>query len=227
MKHPQLFIACAVAFMAMVQIAPAAPVTGTIQFVGVVQLDSANDNTATVALKWTNTVSGVGGVFTNIAYTTAVTFSPLAWHFNSGPVTGFWSVGGFTCNLTSSSVIFDSGGFLDVIFTGTISGNGFDPTPCNGTFYSNGFKLGPNCVDSQLSFTAIPAPPNLSIAPRAINCLKILWPTNSIYNYTLQQNPNPATTNWVTTSWPITNCFGTNFCTVAPPAGNMFFRLSE
>ena len=40
-----------------------------------------------------------------------------------------WSVGGFTFNLTASSITQQGNGFLAVSGTGTISGNGFDPTP--------------------------------------------------------------------------------------------------
>ena len=48
------------------------------------------------------------------------------WNFNSGPLAGLWSVGGFTFNLTASSIVMQGNGFLTVSGTGTITGNGFD-----------------------------------------------------------------------------------------------------
>jgi hypothetical protein len=71
-----------------------------------------------------------------VAVGAAATFTPLQWNFNSGPVTAFWSVGGFTFNLTASS-IFSQGGFpagVVVNGSGIISGNGFDPTPGTWSF---------------------------------------------------------------------------------------------
>jgi len=56
---------------------------------------------------------------------------------------------------------------------------------------------------------------------------RIFWPTNFADGFTLQQNTNLATTNWVTSGYAITNGFGTNFCTITPPLGNLFFRLKQ
>jgi len=60
----------------------------------------------------------------------AVTFTALQWNFNSGPVTNFWQVGGFTFNLTESH-IFSQGGNppgVTVNGSGFVSGNGFMST---------------------------------------------------------------------------------------------------
>ena len=51
------------------------------------------------------------------------------WNFSSGPLPALWSVGGFTFDLTASSIVPQGNGFLNVSGTGTITGNGFDPTP--------------------------------------------------------------------------------------------------
>jgi hypothetical protein len=57
------------------------------------------------------------------------TFVP-SWTFNSGAVMNFWSVDGFTFDLTTSAILSQTGnGFLAVAGTGTVSGNGFTPTP--------------------------------------------------------------------------------------------------
>jgi hypothetical protein len=67
--------------------------------------------------------------------------------------------------------------------------------------------------------------PNLTIVPNGTNSVIILWPAPATNSYTLQQNSNLATTNWTTTGYAITNGFGTNFCTITPATGNLFFRL--
>jgi hypothetical protein len=50
------------------------------------------------------------------------------WNVNSG-LANLWSVGGFTFNLTASSIIHQGNGFLAVSGTGTITGHDFSPTP--------------------------------------------------------------------------------------------------
>lgn len=67
--------------------------------------------------------------------------------------------------------------------------------------------------------------PNLLIIPNGPGSVQILWPATG--NYLLQQNTDLTTTNWVTSGFAITNGFGTNFCTIAPPVGNLFFRLTN
>jgi hypothetical protein len=78
---------------------------------------------------------------------------------------------------------------------------------------------------SIISVVQTPGVPNLIIVPNGANSVKILWPNTG--SYTLQQNGNIATTNWSTSAYAITNGFGTNFCTISPPTGNLFFRLSN
>jgi hypothetical protein len=54
------------------------------------------------------------------------------------------------------------------------------------------------------------------------------WPDPASNTYTLQQSANLAPGNgWATSGYSITNGFGTNFCTITPPTGNMFFRLKH
>ena len=69
--------------------------------------------------------------------------------------------------------------------------------------------------------------PKLLIVPNGANSVKLLWPDPATNSYTLQQNSNLTTTNWVTSGYAITNGFGTNFCTIIPPTGNLFFRLKQ
>ncbi len=118
--------------------AQAAQITGSITFAGTVSLNSASAGTATavVASGWhqtdntgSPTVLSASGDFTGLSGS-AATFTAAQWNFNSGAVSSFWSVGGFTFNLTSSA-IFSQGGFpagVVVNGIGTISKTGFDTT---------------------------------------------------------------------------------------------------
>ena len=65
------------------------------------------------------TVSSTSGDFSVVPNSTPVTYTPLQWNFNSGAIANFWTVGGFTFDLTSSAVQSQSGSFLEV------TGNGF------------------------------------------------------------------------------------------------------
>ena len=69
--------------------------------------------------------------------------------------------------------------------------------------------------------------PNLSIT-RAGNSVIVFWPNTG--NYTLQQNNTLAVTaGWTRSGYPVTtnSVTGTNSITVAPPTGNLFFRLAN
>jgi len=57
------------------------------------------------------------------------------------------------------------------------------------------------------------------------NTVIVSWPNTG--SYTLQQNCDPATTNWTTTGYAIAYGFATNSCTITSPTGNLFFRLSN
>ena len=61
-------------------------------------------------------------------------FTSSPWSFNSGPVTLFWQVDGFTFNLIASSVVFQQDGFVLVSGTGTVSGNGYTNRPATWHF---------------------------------------------------------------------------------------------
>jgi len=217
-------VVCLALTLATCQATVAAPVTGSVTISGTVQLDNTNLNFATVVLEWTNTVAGATGAFASAA-NKPVVFSPNAWSFNSGPVTNLWSVGGLTYDLVSSTVQADGGGFLNVTLNGSIYGNGFARTACMGSFSAYFPYLGSSCYFSALSLSAVPAPPPLSIV-RAGSNIKVCWPTNT-YNYILLQSSSNTGTNWVATSYAITNGFGTNFCTIPCMTNSFFFKLSQ
>lgn len=233
MKNRLMTIAGAIAIsLTVTQTSQAAPITGNIGFSGSFQLNSGSVATATTAIHWFGMAVTLGnttsGSFTNVPGGTSVTLAS-PWSFTSGPIANFWSVGGFTFNLTSSSYSVVGSGpfhFLNASFTGTVSAAGFDTTPCSGTLGTqdppaNGITTF-TCV---LSFNAQPPPPNLIIVTNGPSSLKIVWPNWA--TYTLQQNTDLASTNWVTSSYAITNGFGTNFCTITPTNGNLFFRLMQ
>ncbi len=161
--------AVATAFVvALTQAAHATPVTGIIQFSGSVDAsvdDAVNATAGTKAFFNTTTVSFANGSFTGIvANGDPVTLfnNSIAnlWTFNSGAIAGFWSVDGFTFDLTSSTFSGTTGsagsGSATVVLAGTVSGNGFtannflgsftlqDPSAADGRTYtySGSFALG-------------------------------------------------------------------------------------
>ena len=57
------------------------------------------------------------------------------WIFNpSTPTPGLWSVGGFTFDLLSSTIITQNPFVLAITGTGIVSGNGFDATQMDWAF---------------------------------------------------------------------------------------------
>jgi VPDSG-CTERM motif len=105
-------------------------IQGNITFSGGATLDTGNANTAHAVTSFKNTVvQSVSGDFdTFINDLDPATFS-ASWVFDpSTPTSSLWSVGGFTFDLLTSTIVMRGGGFLIISGTGTISGNGFDPT---------------------------------------------------------------------------------------------------
>jgi hypothetical protein len=112
----------------------AVPINGSIDFRGGVELDTGTVNTATQVMTWldqsnnlptVNSRDGDFATFVNDGDTT--TFANM-WHFNSGPRPTFWTVDGFTFDLTDSHITTQGGGFLDVFGEGFVSGHGFTST---------------------------------------------------------------------------------------------------
>lgn len=231
MKRTSLRLACLMLCFWFI-VTHAGQLGGNIGFSGIVQLDSSSVETATKVYlaNSTNSVTSGTGTFNGIASGTPVNFTTNTWPINSsGPITNFWSVGPYTFNLNSSTgMLFTVGGshFLNIIIQGSVNSNGVNSTFCTGSFSTQDPPAdGINKYVDSMSFPVIPAPPNLVVtAPGSANAT-IAWPTNSSHNYTLQQNTNLLSTNWTTSAYPVTNGFGTNFCTVPLTNGNLFFRL--
>ena len=123
--------------------AQANQINGTIDFAGATQFDKSLAN-ATRVVKWRDVngnlgfsnVADVTGNFSSIALGTQATMA-TSWIFSpSTPTPGLWSVGGFTFNLLSSTVVTRTLTFLNITGTGIISGNGFDPTEGTWAFTS-------------------------------------------------------------------------------------------
>jgi hypothetical protein len=161
MKNNWIKVAAAVtAVVCFTGVVQAIPITGNIGFSGTADLNSGSVNTATavIANGWSNTVVGaVSGSFAGIAVNTPVTMTSSQWNFVSGTLPAFWSVGGFTFNLSSSSIFSQAGGFLNVLLAGTVSGNSFDVTPFNGSFQvSDPSANGQVTFTERLSFNSVP-----------------------------------------------------------------------
>jgi len=143
----------AAVFLATLLAAPnvrATEITGAITFSGGATFDTPGLKLAKTVTAWSNTrVVSADGDFGGIAPNTAVTFF-APWTFNpSTPTPGFWSVGGFTFDLSDSTIVLQNKNFLLITGTGTISGNGFDPT-----FGSWSFSTQAPKSDGVFSFSA-------------------------------------------------------------------------
>jgi hypothetical protein len=124
----------------------ASAILGNINFAGAVHLDNNNLASATTVVTWfdafnnagkTTVVPGATGAFMGILPGTSVTMAQ-PWIFNpSTPTTALWSVGGFTFDLLSATIVSQSTTFLNVLGTGIVSANGFDPTEATWSFTVN------------------------------------------------------------------------------------------
>lgn len=116
------------------QQAQAATITGDITFGGVVTFDTTSLSLAKQVSTWNLAiVTSDSGDFSSIPVLSSVTISP--WIFNpSTPTSPLWSVGGFSFDLISSTIVTQTNFFLNVTGIGTLSGAGFDTTPGTWSF---------------------------------------------------------------------------------------------
>src|SRR5438874_172438 len=93
--------------------------------------------TATFVMEWNSSdVAGSTGDFSDIPPETSVNMAGR-WVFNpSTPTPGLWSVGGFTFDLQSCTIVSQSNSFLHIKGIGTLSGEGFEPTTAIWNFVS-------------------------------------------------------------------------------------------
>src|SRR6476660_7740492 len=121
------------------QEAQAAHINGRIDFAGSVMFDSSALQNVTQVLEW-HDIMGNGPNFSNVAVRTGdyVSFvgqgaqatMGIPWTFTPPPGghPGLWTVGGFTFDLSSATLVMQTGTFLDIERVGTVSGNGFEAT---------------------------------------------------------------------------------------------------
>jgi hypothetical protein len=137
MKRIKTLLAVAAATAFTLGSAFAAQITGDIDFAGQAFFDTNSLATATQVTNFRSSdgtnnsadVTQANGDFSAIATGTKASF-PNAYTFNpSSPTSPLWTVGGFTFNLTSSTVEFQSSKALFITGTGFLTGNGFDETP--------------------------------------------------------------------------------------------------
>jgi VPDSG-CTERM motif len=124
------------------QQAQATSINGEIQFAGEVQFDTNSLATATRVVTWFDVFHNAGfssvtsgsGDFAGIAPGTQAAMAQ-PWIFNpSTPTPSLWSVGGFTFDLLSSTVVMQTASTLVIEGTGIVSGNGFDSTAMDWNF---------------------------------------------------------------------------------------------
>lgn len=120
-----------VAAMVAVTSVQAVPINGTIAMGGELDLNSSDLSTATSVTSWPLVyVVADSGAFGSIGAFTMVNMSTSSWVFSPEPgvaLNNLWNVGGFQFDFASDTVS-QSGSFLDITGTGTISGNGYDAT---------------------------------------------------------------------------------------------------
>ena len=158
-------LAKSVGVVAVVCIASAAgaipiTITGNIGFTGQANLDSPSVGTATEVVSWSNTaVNGDAGSFGSIALNTPASFAGATpWSFNSGGLADFWTVGGFTFDLTSSSIDTQTANFLGVTGVGIVSGNDFTPTAFTWSFSTQNPPTGGGPQTFTFSASSNPVP---------------------------------------------------------------------
>ena len=146
----------------------AADINGSIGFAGTVSLNTSSAATATAVTGWhfagttgSPYVAAADGDFAGALGMSATFAAP--WSFNSGPLSTFWTVDGFTFDLLSSSITSqgvgqNGNGFVIVNGMGTVSGNGFTPTPGTWSFTTQDPSAG-----AVFSFSASDAVPEPSI----------------------------------------------------------------
>lgn len=169
-------LAATMLFCAQSKAAAAQPIVGSVDFGGTVTFDTTSLSTATEVMNWNSSFVLQGsGDFSSIPFGTQSTMAPQ-WIFNSGtpatplpgPATpGLWSVGGFTFDLTSASVVpGQTNNFLHVTGTGTVTStnSNFAATPGLWSFtVSDSNGQAQTSFGFQANTTAVPEPGTLAL----------------------------------------------------------------
>lgn len=109
-------------------------IEGAITFAGGAQFDTMTLATATRVDQFSNvTIISADGDYAAFVSPNDPVAMATPWIFSpSTPTPGLWSVGGFTFDLDTSTIVLQTEKFLLIQGTGTVMGNGFDAT--DGTF---------------------------------------------------------------------------------------------
>ena len=124
-------VICAACFLCLLRSnALATSITGDIVFDGKAKFNTRSLAQATEVSKWKSVgVERDTGSFADLGSSEIPVTMVTPWVFaSSTPFSGLWSVGGFTFDLSSCSIVSRSGHSLDLEGTGRVSGNGFDLT---------------------------------------------------------------------------------------------------
>jgi hypothetical protein len=92
-----------------------------------------------------------------------------------------------------------------------------------GDFYTAGGKVSAYLAKADLLLAAGTAPA-LAVTRTSTNTVMFSWPLSSA-NFTLQQNLDLNTTNWVTPYEAVNSNESMKYIIVDPPSGNRFYRL--
>lgn len=130
MKSTKIFLAIAAAGVVAFASAQATSITGLLNISGTATFDKPLAH-ATEVVAFNNVTVGGGstGSFASITPGTPVAMASSYIFSPSMATPGLWSVGGFTFDLQTSTVVQQSKSFLTITGTGMILGAGFDPTP--------------------------------------------------------------------------------------------------
>lgn len=150
MKKTTIIAGIAAMAFTLTQTVQAVPITGSIGFTGGATIDTSSMGTATEILTWINPVATLDyQTFSSVAFGTPASIAGN-WSFNdSTPITGFWKVGIFTFNLTSSYIFQQGGvagstGYVVVDGMGTVSAPGYDDTAMAWSFTAQDPAAGQN-----------------------------------------------------------------------------------
>ena len=143
--------------------AQAVGISGAITFAGGAEMDTGSVNTATTVTGWLDQmgvmphVTSRSGDFNPFVTVGDIATFTAPWTFVSGAHPSFWTVDGFTFDLTSSHIVFQGSGSVNVSLTGMVSGHGFTPTVFSGNFSAQDPPAGqPPVFSFSISFGSVP-----------------------------------------------------------------------
>jgi hypothetical protein len=141
-------------------------ITGNFGFTGSFTLNTTSVSTAAIVTSWGTTsvqASGVAGM----NFGDAVTFNVGSWNLGSLS-NNFWSVDGYTFDLTGASVLqsgTDPLGILNVSGVGILTGNNHGPTNYTWNFSSQDPNDGSGTHNFTFSTSSAPVAPFPDVVP--------------------------------------------------------------